>query len=168
MQTITHIKDLHKASTWAMELVFDVLPAEYLDEPINTSFPNIKAILLHIWSAQAIWHNRITGTNTIALPAKNDEDRYEGRFADLREGVINSHKAFVDLLENETDTFLNAELKYTTTKGDVYTQPNYTVLLQLTHHSALHRGQIIAFMRQLGFTDAIPQTDLIAWYRLKM
>lgn len=164
MQTITHIKDLHKANAWAMELVFDVLPAEYLDEPINTSFPNIKAILLHIWSAQAIWYNRITGTNAIALPAKN----YEGRFADLKESVLNSHKVFVDLLEDKTDTFLNAELKYSTTKGAVYTQPNYTVLLQLTHHGAFHRGQIIAFMRQLGFTNTIPQTDLIAWYRLKM
>lgn len=162
MSSIQHLQDLHKASLWATDLLLDTLPEDYLDKNINSSFPDIESILIHLWNAQMVWHNRIIKSTDKPLPSKN----YDGGYASLKEGVLSSFRMYTVLLADKSDDYLNETLTYATTKGDEFSQPNYQVLMQLTHHSAFHRGQIIGFMRQLGFTENIPQTDLIAWYRL--
>lgn len=161
MSALKIIKDQLHAALWAMEKILDTLPEDYIEKEINSSFPNIKTILLHIWSAQTFWYNRITGNEKPTPSTKN----FDGDFTALKNEVLNSFKVFVELLDNQNDDFLNKEVSYTSSNGKTYNQIHYQVLLQLSHHTAFHRGQIIAFMRQLGYTDAIPQTDLIFWYR---
>lgn len=163
MEAFSHIKELHQSSLWATQKVLDILPEKYLEKELHSSFKNIEEILVHLWFAQTTWHNRITGANN-PLPPKP----FNGSYNTLTKELINSYSIYVDLFRTKTDSFLNENVTYKTAKGQEIQQPNYQILLQLSHHSAFHRGQIIGFMRQLGFTDTIPQTDLIAWYRESM
>lgn len=161
MSTLKYFKEMHQASQWAMDKIMGALPEEYLEQPINSSFPNIKAILIHLWNAQNVWYNRVYHKKDMPMPSKN----FAGTYSEMKTEILKSYEQFSTLLAEKTEDYLSSEIEYTNFRGTVFKQPVYQILLQLTHHCAFHRGQIIGFMRQLGFTDTMPQTDLIFWYR---
>jgi uncharacterized damage-inducible protein DinB len=161
MSTLKYFKEMHQASYWAVDKIMSALPEEYLEQPINSSFSNLKAILIHLWNAQNVWYNRIYHKKDMPLPSKN----FTGSYSELKTEILKSYEQYNKLLADKTKDYLTAEIEYTNFRGLPFTQPVYQILLQLTHHSAFHRGQIIGFMRQLGFTGTMPQTDLIMWYR---
>ena len=47
--------------------------------------------------------------------------------------------------------------------GKQYESPVWQIVLHVVNHATLHRGQVVAMLRQLGMTP--PGTDLIYYYR---
>ena len=68
---------------------------------------------------------------------------------------------FKDLTPKE----LASSIKYKNTKGEEFTSTIQDILTHITHHSAYHRGQIAAAIREAGHTPAV--TDFIAYTRRK-
>ena len=48
-------------------------------------------------------------------------------------------------------------------KGDPFETPLWQIVLHVVNHATLHRGQVMAMLRQLGIPP--PPTDLISYYR---
>lgn len=162
MNTIDYIKDLHTANYWATETLLNLIPQDIYYAETKGSFNSIDSVYSHLWDAQQVWYNRLIGDANAPLPSKS----FEGSHTEKVAAILKSYQNFIDLLADKTDDYLNQNLSYTNLKGIAFNQPTYQILFQLTHHSASHRGQVLLLMRQLGFEGSIPQTDVVAWYRL--
>lgn len=163
METIQLVKELHAANKWATETLINIVPENLYYAETKSSFSSINATFNHLWDAQMVWYNRLTENPTAPLPSKS----FEGNHTQRVEAILQSYEQYIVLLADKTNDYLTQPLTYKNLQGLGYTQPNYQILMQLTHHSAMHRGQVITQLRQLGFTDKIPQTDVVAWYRMQ-
>lgn len=162
MNTIDYIKDLHSANYWATETLLNLIPKDIYYAETKGSFNSIDSVFNHLWDAQQVWYNRLTGDANAPLPSKS----FVGTHSEKIAAILKSYQNYIDLLADKTDDYLSQQLSYTNLKGIAFNQPQYQILFQLTHHSASHRGQVLLLMRQLGFEGIIPQTDVVAWYRL--
>lgn len=163
MKTINVLKELHEANHWANELLLETIPEDLFTAEAKGSYNSIKAIYTHIWDAQTVWYNRLTGNANAPMPSKN----FEGDYDALRKAILVSSENYTRLLADKTDAYLEEVLSYTNLQGKPFEQPIYEILLHITNHSGYHRGQVVDRLRALGFEGKIPQTDVIAWYRLK-
>ncbi len=64
-----------------------------------------------------------------------------------------------------TDADLARVVPYKAMNGTPYETPVWQIVLHVVNHATLHRGQVMAMLRQLGV--APPPTDLIFYYREK-
>jgi len=58
------------------------------------------------------------------------------------------------------------EITFSDSKGNTFTQPIWTIVLQVVNHSSHHRGQAVGFIRALG--HAPPNVDLITFSRQRI
>jgi uncharacterized damage-inducible protein DinB len=72
-------------------------------------------------------------------------------------------RRWVDILDKLTPEKLAGELVYQTTKGIEYRTPIADVLMHLILHSAYHRGQVAAAVREAGGKPA--PTDYVVYVR---
>lgn len=162
MTSINILRELHAANHWANKSLLELIPEDLYVADAKGSYNSIKALYTHIWDAQTVWYNRLTGNANAAMPSKS----FEGDYDALRAAILVSSENYCNLLADKTDGYLGEMLHYTNLQGKTFEQPNYQILLQITHHSSYHRGQVVDKLRALGFDGKIPQTDVIAWYRL--
>ncbi len=162
MTSINILRELHAANHWANKSLLELIPEDLYAADAKGSYNSIKALYTHIWDAQTVWYNRLTGNANVPMPSKS----FEGDYDALRAAILVSSENYINLLANKTDAYLDELLHYTNLQGKTFEQPNYQILLQITHHSSYHRGQVVDKLRALGFDGKIPQTDVIAWYRL--
>lgn len=142
---------------WANERIVERLLAEadeVLDRPVQSSFPSIRATLMHIRNAENTWWGRITGTPT-NWPA-NDRVGIE----DL---VVHS-KRLRDLVVDLSEEKFIAVVSYKDLKGNEHRQPVWQILMHCCNHGTQHRGQVITMMRALGLSG-IPANDLVVYQR---
>lgn len=114
----------------------------------------------HILAAQRMWLMRLIGEpspNVELFPLHTVEECGEmcAEFIDFWK------EFFKDLTPKE----LASSIKYKTVKGEEFTSTIQDILTHITHHSAYHRGQIAAAIREAGHTPAV--TDFIAYSRRK-
>jgi uncharacterized damage-inducible protein DinB len=72
-------------------------------------------------------------------------------------------RRWIDLLENLTPEKLAGDLAYLSLKGIGYRTPIQDVLTHLVLHSAYHRGQVAAAVREAGGKPA--PTDYVVYLR---
>jgi hypothetical protein len=75
------------------------------------------------------------------------------------------HYGSCPLITAEFDA-AGAKITYSDLKGNPYTQPIWTIVLQVVNHSSHHRGQAVGFIRALGHTP--PNVDLITFSRQRI
>jgi uncharacterized damage-inducible protein DinB len=147
---------------WATQLTLDAakkLSAEEYAKDRGSSHAGIKTTLAHMFMADTLWFSRIAGEpyakiSDIAIPSTLDELEREwiqllGRW----------QKWVGQLMPNQ----FGIEVGYTNSEGIAYRTPLWQIVVHLVNHSTMHRGQVIAMMRQAGMTP--PVTDLIVFYR---
>jgi uncharacterized damage-inducible protein DinB len=127
---------------------------------LGGSFGTLHRTLAHIYGAEMIWSERLTGTESPAFPdAASVEDpaelerRWKQTAARLRH--------WAELLPPGP---VEQTIQYRDTKGNRHTSSVTDVILQLSHHQSYHRGQVTHMLRQLGL-QPLP-TDYIAFCRL--
>jgi uncharacterized damage-inducible protein DinB len=142
---------------WANTRFIDRLSKEndaMLDAPVPSSFPSLRATLLHIRDAGNTWCGRLTGTPT-TWPAEEARDigsllKYTVR---LRDQVLGMD-----------DAALLAVMNYTDLRGHPHAQPAWQMIMHALNHASYHRGQVVTMMRVLKL-DEVPNSDLVRYQR---
>ncbi len=142
---------------WANNKIIDCLlpqKEELLNKEIVSSFPSIKATILHIWMAEMGWLSRLSGNGWNASTVNDFQGNPSELFA-AWQTTSQDFKNFVELAD------LNKEVLWGR-KNNQISIARREIAHTVFNHGSYHRGQIVVMMRQLGITE-IPQTDYIAW-----
>ena len=120
--------------------------------------PDELATLQHIYYADRVWLARLEQRTPTAF-----EDPAPGPgIAELKEHwpvVIKGLRDFVELAPEPLFTEL---LHFKRLNGDVQKLEHWKVLLHIVNHATLHRGQVMAMLRQLGHVP--PSTDYLYYH----
>ncbi len=151
------LRHLAAYDLWANSRYVDRLQHEdddTLDREVASSFPSLRATMLHIRDAEHTWLCRITGQKN-SWPAE----------ASMELATVLAHcRSLHDHVHQMTDEELETGISYSDLRGNVHQQPAWQLLMHCFNHSTQHRGQLITMMRSLGLAQ-IPANDLVAYQR---
>lgn len=146
----THIR----YSSWASRKLLDAalqLTPEQLQRDLNVSHKGVLETLNHIHMADRAWLLRVLGapmeppSEAIGIEWPKIQRRWEEWTGSL------------------TDADLPRAIDYKDMRGNAHRSALFQIVLHVVNHATLHRGQVMAMMRQLGV--APPPTDLIFYFR---
>lgn len=150
---------------WANQLIIEAiekLPESLQEQEMKSSFPSLKATLLHVWDAEAIWWQRMKLLETITRPS----DDFSGNFTDIAKGLMQQSRQWHDWILSASEHMFEHEFIYYNSKREKFKQAVYQMLLHMFNHGTYHRGQIVTMLRQMEVAN-IPATDFIVWGRKK-
>ncbi len=150
---------------WANQRMMDVvnnLTDDQLKKEIISSFNSIYETVLHLWSAENVWWQRVKLMEQQTWQASV----FKGSVLELTYNLIVQSKQWKDWVDLATEAALEHEFIYKNSKKDQYKQPVSEMLHHLFNHQSYHRGQLITMFRQVGISQ-LPNTDLISFLRKK-
>lgn len=159
---IEEFRELYAFNRWANQRILEAVAAlstEQLVRDMGSSFPSIRATLVHIMSAEWAWLSRWNGVSPSAMPDEwkaLDLAALDRQWAELDDRL----QGFVRRLGGPG---LDRLVSYRNLAGDPFTTPLSQMLRHVVNHSTYHRGQVTTMLRQMG--ASAPATDLIAFYR---
>jgi len=159
----TLLQQLAGFNTWANQKLTEYilsLPDDLYQKEVISSFPSIHLTLLHMWSAEHIWWQRLKLMENINRP----QDYFKGSTQEVIQNLLQQNRMWEDWINNSSEMTLDHVFKYQNTKREPFKQPTYQMLLHVFNHGTYHRGQLVTMLRQLGQTK-IPPTDFIVWSR---
>ncbi|HVO97663.1 MAG TPA: DinB family protein [Bryobacteraceae bacterium] len=148
-------------SAWASRRLLDAALAvdeEQHRRDVGVSHKSLMGTLEHIFFGDRIWCARAVDPG-IAGPS----------FAEFSPGQTLAsewpkvQKRWADWAASVTEADLQRVVDYKDIRGAARCEPMWQIVLHVVNHATLHRGQVMAMLRQLGV--APPQTDLIFYYR---
>jgi len=125
---------------------------------LKSSHGSIRDTLTHILWAEDIWLERWRGRSPTLVLVPADFPDVDS----LREGFGRVDRERAAFLGTLTDHSLLQIVGYQNLKGEPWRYPLWQQLHQVLNHSAHHRGQVSAMLRQLGAT--CPATDLLVYH----
>ncbi len=149
-------------NAWASRKCLDsarTLPLEELHRDLGAAHPTVAATLGHIFQANDAWYSRIIGAPRIAPSGPAEPWTIEWLDRDWLP-LLDRYVAMADGL---TADGWNRVVSYRNMQGEPYENTVRHILLHLVNHDSFHRGQVSAFLRQLGHKPA--WIDLMAYYR---
>lgn len=135
-------------------------PADF-ERDLGSSFPSVRATLVHVLSADWIWLRRWLGESPSAKP---DDWRLE-TLADIRalwDDVAAERARFLADLD---DAALDRVVSYRDLSGRAWDNPLHQLLRHAVNHATYHRGQLTTMLRQLGAQPV--STDLVLYFRTR-
>jgi uncharacterized damage-inducible protein DinB len=127
---------------------------------VGGSHGGVRGTLAHILASEWIWLERWKGVS----PTKPPFD--EGEFKDIvalreRWRVVEDHRAswFGGVKPDD----VKKAIRYKSLAGQAFEAPLWQLVQHVANHSTYHRGQVVAFLRQLGAKPLA--TDLVVWDR---
>ncbi|CAN5619241.1 damage-inducible protein DinB [soil metagenome] len=161
MRNLDDIAELLAYNRWAHDRfleVIETLDPEAVDRQLQSSFPSIRATLLHAVGAEWTWVARWEGGDG-ALPDDWDDLSIEGLREEL--GLVAARQdAFLATL---ADGDLAREVHYHDRSGSPHVSSISHMLLHVVNHATYHRGQLTTMLRQVGSRP--PSTDFIRYTR---
>ena len=154
--------DIHthlKYSTWASQRLLDAakkLNPGDLTRNVGVSHESILGTLSHIHFADRIWYSRVVNPGE---PVIRQSD-----LAALEKEWPAIQRKWEEWAEKVQDADLVRTVASKSVDGIAYEIAAGKAVLHLVNHNTLHRGQVMAMIRQLGI--APPPTDLTVYYRL--
>ena len=148
-------------SGWASKKLLDacmVLPPEEQTKARSISHGTILGTLGHIYFADRIWYQRTVDPST-TMPPMAEMSSTDALTRDWPE-LQGKWELWADSL---SDSDLERVAKYTFTDGRTGETPVSQILLHVVNHATLHRGQLVAMLRQIGLKP--PATDFIFYLR---
>lgn len=153
------------SNRWANERILEVmlnLDASTLKNEVVSSFPSLYHTVLHLYTAEHNWWQRLQLAEHILSPY----DHFTGTFAELAGLLLDQSKRWEQWVAGANDRQLMHVFAYQTLNGDQYKQPVWQMILHLFNHGSYHRGQLVTLLRQAG-VEKIPGTDFIVFTRKK-
>ena len=148
---------------WARDRMLEAvgrLGVEQYTRDLGNSFRSVRDTLVHLYSAEWVWHSRWIGqspTAMISMDAFADLHALRAAWADMEAKI----RAFVDGIGEDG---LIRVYEYTLMNGTPASTVFWQMLQHVVNHGTYHRGQVTTMLRQLG--AAPPKSlDLIAFYR---
>jgi len=147
-------------SGWASRRVLDAalaLSPEDRFKPMSVSHESIGQTISHIYFGDAIWYSRIADASYPvpshdALPSL---DFVVGEWPRLQ----GMWEAWADA---STDAELARQVPFKSRFVGNAGLPAWQIVMHVVNHATLHRGQIVAMLRQLGVKP--PATDILFYY----
>ena len=147
---------------WANHRIVRATATLTLDEfrrDLHSSHGGVRGTLTHMMWAELVWLERWKGLPT---PPAIDESEF-GDVLALKErwSAVETHRAaWFEELPAEAARSL---VRYATTEGRKYEAPLWQLVQHVANHASYHRGQVTAFLRQMG-AKAV-NTDMSTWDR---
>jgi uncharacterized damage-inducible protein DinB len=158
------LSDYTRYNFWVNERLvnlFKSVDPQLIDKEIVSSFPSIRATLLHLWDVETLWLLRLNGISPTEFPSKN----FKGGHDDIYQGLLKSSQDFVDFVQEKPVEFFYDDITFTLmTASGTFTQSAGDMVHHCMNHQTFHRGQLITMARQLGITE-FPRTDYIMFKR---
>lgn len=143
-------------NAWTAQRLFQWLTtkeAKLFDQAVPSSFPSIRATLIHITNTERFWLDVMRRTpitfSSADLEALSIEELLQYTVKQAEELSL-----YIDQLSEE-QILEEVMLDTPWVKGS---RPRYEFVQHVVNHTTYHRGQLITIGRNLGFTDA-PMTD---------
>lgn len=133
------------------------LTSEGFVEPPVPGWSSLRATLLHIADATAIWARRIQGEHVTGRMAETDAPALK----DVEAVFNKSQQAFEALLAELTPERLAAKFTYIDLQGKEHSLPLWCVFRHVANHATYHRGQAASKLKMLGIDP--PGMDFSAW-----
>ena len=161
--TPADLRTLVDYNYWARDRILDAVGAlspEQFTRAMGSSFASVRDTLVHMYSAEWVWHARWQGQSpTVPLSAAD--------WPDLASLVVSWRD-----LEAKVRAFVNgrdeagaaAVMGYRLINGQPGRSPFWQMLQHVVNHGTYHRGQVTSLVRQLGAPPP-KSTDLITFYR---
>jgi uncharacterized damage-inducible protein DinB len=156
-EALTHIRYTGWASRRLLDAARNLNP-EDLSKNLSASHESILGTLAHTYFGDAVWYRRIADAQT---PMPNPKEVPELAELDRRwRELLVKWESWVAA---RSDQDLENIVAYQLMDGSSSQQPLKHLLLHLVNHGTLHRGQVMAMLRQVGAKP--PATDLIYYFR---
>ncbi len=152
MESLDSLLKLFEYDYWANQEVLRSVAT------LNVTTERALKIAGHIIGAQRVWLGRLEAPDA-AAPAPWPLLSLE----EANAAVSGMHHRWNSFLSNLTPERLDEDLVHRNSKGVEFRVPVRDVLMQLVMHSAYHRGQIAAAVREAGGKPAA--TDYIVYVR---
>ena len=153
--------ELAQYNIWANQKMIHWLSQiseEQWTQKLVGSFDSIEATAIHTAGAEKVWWERL---NNQAQPFLNIT--FKGNKNDLIEIWRNTSENLKNYISEISEADLKETFNYKNLKGDDFTRVRYQATAHVFNHSTYHRGQLVNYLRQVGFTD-VNTTDLIYFY----
>lgn len=160
---INYFQTLAKYNIWANNLAIywlEQISETDWNKNLGGSMPSLAATVAHIAGAEKIWYERLSSKivepflTTYFKGNRNDTIK-------IWKEVSRNLSAFLEELPEYT---LTDNLNYKNLAGTEFTSKKFEAIAHVFNHSTYHRGQIINYLRQIGFKE-VSSTDLITYYR---
>ena len=153
----THIR----YTGWASRLLLDEavkLSPQQLSGDMKISHTSILETLGHIHFGDRVWFARVVDPS-IEVYRTDDVlplDQLMSLWTEIQ-------KRWEEWSDSVTDADLSRPISYKNMHGNPEQTPVRQIIIHVVNHATLHRGQVMAMLRQLGIKP--PQTDFIAYLR---
>ena len=167
---LTQLQDMAAYDLWAITRLTDWLkskPGALLEATAASSFPGIKATLLHILEVEREWLNRLQ-----FMPPKESfgpalqRQEPDGSLEDVLENLVEQAAEFNDYVQLLDEEELQEDCCYNALFIGEICRPKFEIIQHCLNHSTYHRGQVVTIGHQVGLKDA-PMTDYM-FYVLKV
>ena len=152
MQILNFIRGLFEYDCWANREALASLAT------VAGDAERPRKYLSHVLGAQRVWLARFADPNPPSAqpwPTLTVEE--------CRQAIEDLHRQWTALLDRLNPERLDEDLTYRNTKGMEFRTPIRDVLMHLVMHSAYHRGQVAAAVRETGGKPAA--TDYAVYVR---
>jgi uncharacterized damage-inducible protein DinB len=136
-------------NAWANGLLLDVirvLPEETQRKEVVSSFPSLRATLLHLMDAESMWWQRLQLQEKVTRPSET----FEGDGRMLAAAIQQLDLQWLEYVTRSGEHVLEHVFHYQNTKREQFKQPVWQMLQHLFNHSTYHRGQLVTMLRQVG------------------
>jgi uncharacterized damage-inducible protein DinB len=152
MESLAYFRQLFEYDHWANQTALASLG--------SIAGPAEKALKIfsHVVGAHRVWRARFDDPNP-----PNAQPWAALTQEECQPAIDEIHQCWIAILDQLTDEKLNDNLIYRTTQGKEFETPIRDVLTHMLMHSAYHRGQVAAAVREAGGKPAL--TDYVMYLR---
>ncbi|RAK23166.1 putative damage-inducible protein DinB [Anoxybacillus vitaminiphilus] len=134
---------------WATEKLLNYLqrlPHSVLTLPINSVFPNIESVLVHMLAVDELWLERMKG---------NEHIEVEGKYGwPVKQFILAYVRFFEDLRNFVSDVEdVSAVVSYTNDKGERRSNTILEIIYHIVNDGTYYRGNISAVLHQAGYNS---------------
>jgi uncharacterized damage-inducible protein DinB len=151
---------LHAFNRWAdtqfVEAIRKLTPEQYTQEPAP-GWASVRASLVHIAGATALWARRLEGEPVAKLATEAEVPTLDDAVQLLAQG----HDAFDRLLAGASPEYLASIWTSLDPRGVQRSMPYWVAYRHVVNHATYHRGQIASKLRRFGVEP--PKTDFVLW-----
>lgn len=150
-------------NVWAnkrIAAILDQLGDAILDQEVISSFSSIRKTVFHVWDAEFIWLMRLQGKSLSKGPTS---ELPPGTHPSA--GFVAGSEAMLSFIETQPEEFFAQPNTYRNLRGEEFTSFHYEMIMHCMNHSTFHRGQLVTLIRETGWTEKLPSTDMIAYFR---
>jgi uncharacterized damage-inducible protein DinB len=148
-------------SGWASRKLMETagnLTEEQRTRPMSVSHESLQQTLAHIYFADSVWYARTVDPSCPA-PSPDSRPTLDSLMVDWPD-LQRKWEAWADSI---SDADLERVAQYKLLNGSPGESPVWQIVNHVVNHATLHRGQVVAMMRQLGAKP--PATDVLYYYR---